>query len=759
MTTSAPTTFGDFLRFLRKRAGLTQSDLGAAAGYSVSFISTLESGKRRPDPAAVSQRFVAALRLENEPNLAARLLELAGGPAVLDVSSAAPAHAAGSTLPQLPVELIGRRDDVDWICRRLMVHPGRLMTLTGPPGIGKTSLALAAAHALQSLHRDGARFVALETVEQPELVAATIAAALGIPETPLAADQRLAAFLRDKEVLLALDNFEQVTAAATLVAELLAGCPLVRVLVTSRERLRLRAEQVYPVPPLGLAPACALFVERSRAADPTLAFAGDDLDTIEAICRKLDGLPLAIELIAAQSELLSPAALLARLNDRRLDMLQGGAPDLPPEQRTLTNAIHRSYSLLPPAEQGLFRALGGFAGGCDLAAVDMLGFDLGTVQALVHKSLIRMEPAGGERRIVQLETLRDYARRQLAAAGETEGVEEQRLAYLVALAERAEPQLHSAAQLDWLHRLEANLPNLFGALDFALAAHRPVAAVRLAAALSHFWVTRNHLAETMRRLTLLRAALAAQDLDDHLWARLLNCQATLAFYLGDFDQARGCYTAALEHAERAGNRADLAYALDGLGADAANRDDLAAARAFSEQSLAHALAIDDRWLAGLTLMNLGEIARTENDYVTAGRRYAESLAHLEIAGDPFFVAVAQINQAQVCLHEGNLAAAERYLRRSLDAGLRAESAQVVAPALEKLADVFARRDSTRAVRLFGCAEGLRHASGFAIQPVDQADHDKLHQELLGMLGTPDYHAAFTAGARQEWETIRALVEP
>ncbi|MCB0057964.1 MAG: helix-turn-helix domain-containing protein, partial [Caldilineaceae bacterium] len=142
MTTSAPTTFGDFLRFLRKRAGLTQSDLGAAAGYSVSFISTLESGKRRPDPAAVSQRFVAALRLENEPNLAARLLELAGGPAALDVSSATPAHAAGSTLPQLPVELIGRRDDVDWICRRLMVHPGRLMTLTGPPGIGKTSLAL-----------------------------------------------------------------------------------------------------------------------------------------------------------------------------------------------------------------------------------------------------------------------------------------------------------------------------------------------------------------------------------------------------------------------------------------------------------------------------------------------------------------------------------------------------------------------------------------------------------------------------------------
>lgn len=754
MSATVPTTFGDLLRFLRRRAGLTQGALAAAAGYSVSFVSTLESGQRNPNAAAVAERLVPALGLEQEPALAARLVELAGGAPAGQPALSAP---AAGVLPHLPVALLGRDLDIDWICRRLTAHPGRLLTLTGPPGIGKTSLALAAAHALQPIYRDGARFVALEAVTDPDLVAPALAAALGIAESSDAVGDRLAAFLRDKELLLLLDNFEQVMPAGELVAGLLAACPHLHVLVTSRERLRLRAEQVFPVPALGIAPACTLFVERAHAVDPQIDFSGADLEIIEKICRQLDGLPLAIELIAAQSEMLAPLALLDQLRDRRLDLLQGGASDLPAEQRTLTNAIHRSYALLPAEQQALFRSLGVFAGGCDLTAVAALGFDVGAVQGLVHKSLVRMTTSGGERRVVQLETLRDYARRQLAAGNETAGVEERRLAYLLALAEEAEPLLHSAAQFDWLHRLEANLLNFYGALDFALSAGRLGEAVRLAAALSHFWVTRNHLAEPTRRLDLLSTAAAAGALDDHLWARLLNCQATLAFYLGDFDRARGCYAAALEHAERAGNRSDMAYALDGLGAEAANRDDLGAARDYSERSLAHSLAAGDRWLAGLTLMNLGEIARVENDYIAAARRYAESLAHLEVAGDPFFIAVAQINQAQVCLHEGKLDAAERYVRQSLAAGLHIESAQVVAIALEKLADLFDRRGAAGSAPFFGCAEGLRHSADITIQPVDQADHDALRRRLHGALDGAEYRAAFDIGARQNWQAIRELV--
>jgi len=764
MAAPVPATFGEFLRFLRKRAGLTQGALAGAVGYSVSFISTLEGGQRRPDAAVVAERFVPALGLDAEPALASRLVELAGGRALFPAEQSAareepthPPQPGGTMLPQLPVDLIGRSHDIDWICQRLMAHPGRLLTLTGPPGIGKTSLALAAAHALQPLHRDGARFVALAAVEQPDQVAPAIAAALGVPETSRTAEERLAAFLRDKEVLLVLDNFEQVTTAGAVLASLLAACPHLRVLVTSRERLRLRAEQLFPVPALSTAPACSLFIERARAVEPQLAFSAADLDAIEEICRRLDGLPLAIELIAAQSELLAPAALLAQLRDRRLDLLQGGASDLPAEQRTLTNTLHRSYSLLPEAEQALFRALGVFAGGCDLAAAARLGFDLPVVQALVHKSLVRMTAAGSERRIIQLETLRDYARRQLAAAGETEAVEVQRLAYAVSLAEAAEPQLHSAAQTDWLHRLEANLHNFHGALDFALASGRLDEGFRLVAALSHFWVTRNHLADTMPRIVALRAAAATQALDDHLWARLLNCQATLAFYLGDFALARACYAAALTHAEHSANRRDMAYALDGLGAEAANRNDLTAARSLAERSLEHSLAIGDRWLAGITLMSLGEIARVEDDYATAGRRYAESLAQLEAIGDPFFIAVAQINQAQVCLHEGKLDAAERYVRQSLAAGLHIESAQVVALALEKLADLVERRDPAGPAPLFGCAEGLRHSADITIQPVDQADHDALRQRLQSALDGAEYRAAFDIGARQNWQAIRELV--
>ncbi len=605
-----PTTFGQLLRHLRKRAGMTQGDLAAAAGYSVSHISALEKGQRQPDPQAVAERFVPAFATLGEARLVDRMLELAAGDAI---------HGAP------PAKLLGRDAELDEICERLRNHPGRLLTLTGPPGIGKTSLARAVTHALAPFYADGVCIVWLGAVESVELVAPAIATALGIAENNLPPAARLVAHLRRREMLLVLDNFEQVMAAAQLVAELLAACPGLRFLITSRERLRLRAEQSIPIRPLDSRAAVELFGARVRAQDANHQLTTSEQDTVAEICRLLDDLPLAIELIAAHALMLSPAALLERLRDRRIDLLGQSGDDLPADQRTLTAALQRSYSLLTAEEQRLFRTLGVFAGSVGVDALEWFGFDLRTVQALANKSLLRLESAGSTRRAVLLETVRDYALLRLHEAGEAVAAEHGRLAWCVMLAEQAEPMLHSAAQTSWLQGLESDRYNFYAALRTALDTGSVADAVRICVALRHFWVARNHVAEIAAWLGAIHRAAEQVDLEEQLWVRLLNCEGTIAFYRAEYAAASVHFAAALARAEAIGDRQGMAYALDGLGAEAANRGDLPAARACSAASLVHSTSIGDHWLAGITLMNLGEIARMEDDLSQAARHYSESL--------------------------------------------------------------------------------------------------------------------------------------
>jgi predicted ATPase/DNA-binding XRE family transcriptional regulator len=728
-----PTTFGQLLRHLRKRAGMTQGDLAAATGYSVSFISALERDKRRPDASTVAAR------------LGDRLLELAAGDSSLGAPSA---HGATP-----PVKLLGRDAELDAIGQRLLSHPGRLMTLTGPPGIGKTSLALAVTHALTPFHTDGACVVWLGAVDTVELVAPALATALGIVESSQPPTVRLVAHLRRRQLLLVLDNFEQVMPAAPLVAALLAACPRLRILVTSRERLRLRAEQSVPLRPLDNRHAVELFVARVRVQDAHYQLSLSEHATIAEICRLLDDLPLAIELIAAHALTLPPAALLERLADRRLDLLDQRGADLPADQRTLTTALQRSYALLTADEQRLFRALGVFAGGVGLDALAWIGFDLRTAQALADKSLVWLASEGDDRRLAMLETVRDYALRRLLDAGEQAAAQYGRLGWCVALAEQAEPLLHSAAQTTWLRRLEPDLYNFYAALHDALAAGAVAAAVRLVVALRHFWVARNHVAEVARWLEAIYAAANTIDLDAQLWVRLLNCAGTIAFYRAEYMAANAHFAAALTRAQAIGDRQGVAYALDGLGVEAANRGDLTCARTCSVASLEHSTAIGDHWLAGITLMNLGEIARLEGDYAAAAQDYSASLHRLQLAGDPYFIAVAQINLGQVSLHQGEVVQAETMLRQSLAAGLQAESVQVVAPALEKLAGALARRDGATAGRYFGLAQGLRQASGVTVQPADLGDYDR----LVAQLAAAPTGAANNAGGRIDWPAIRTAV--
>jgi predicted ATPase len=408
---------------------MTQQALAAVTGYSRSLIAELERNSRLPDVEAVIRIYVPALGLEEERHLAAQLVELAAQargerPPVTGLQPKEEPYC----MPVPPTGILGRDAEIRHLCDRLLGHPGRLLTLVGPPGVGKTRLAQAVGLELQAFYRDGACFISLAPVRDPALVASTLASALNVYVGSARSPQsRLIEHLRRKELLLVLDNFEQLVGNASpaveLVASLVAECPGLYLLVTSRERLHLRAEQRYQVEPLGLPAAVELFAERCRSVDAGFALTEALRPTIEAICELLDRLPLAIELCAAQSDLLSPGQLLERLSpnplaatedasggrparaipesktrraglqDDRLALLADGAQDLPPRQRTLHSAIAHSYDLLDDGERRLFRSLSVFAGGSALEAVEAVsGWDEPRTPELAFEDLVRGAP-------------------------------------------------------------------------------------------------------------------------------------------------------------------------------------------------------------------------------------------------------------------------------------------------------------------------------------------------------------------------------
>jgi len=604
-----------------------------------------------------------------------------------------PERAFRFNLPAPLTSLIGREHEVAAACALLRRPQVRLLTLNGTGGVGKTRLGLAVVQELLVDFADGACFVSLAPISDPDLVLPTIVQALGLWEVgdrpPL---EHLKEYLHEKHLLLLLDNFEQVVAAAPLLVTLLEACPQLKLLVTSRVALRISGEHGFPVPPLALPDlthlpasevleqfaAVTLFLERARAIRPGFQLTPSHARTIAKICTYLDGLPLAIELAAARMNVLSPPALLARLS-HRLRVLTGGVRDAPARQQTLRNTLQWSYDLLAEQEQRLFRWLSVFVGGCTLEAAEAVcwvvqaGDDqassvLEGVASLLDKSLVQQtEREGGEPRLVMLETLREFGWECLERQGELQAARQAHAHYYLALAEQAEPHLMGPEQLLWFQQLERELDNLRAILQAATAggAEEREVALRLGAALWVFWAARGrNLREgrnVLERLLAGAGAIAAP-------ARLKALKA-LGMILWSQNDARGLEPVADEALVLARQLQDhwhMTFALI-LRATVlmADRHDDAEAQACLEEALNEARALGDRYLLVVALAHLGRLAWSQRDALRAIAWYEECLDLWRVTGDRVLPSIVLLKLAQAELSQGHAARARTLLEECL----------------------------------------------------------------------------------------------
>jgi predicted ATPase/class 3 adenylate cyclase len=657
-----------------------------------------------------------------------------------------PAH----NLPAQVTAFIGRERETAEAMRRLQEPDVRLLTLTGPGGTGKTRLALQVATELTGEYDDGVWFVPLAPVANPSHVAGAIAEKLGLREVSgERIEDTLVDYVRRRRLLLVLDTFEHVVAAAPLVSDLLAAAPGVQVLATSRAPLRVSGEVELPVPPLGLpasdeeptfdaiqgSAAVRLFVDRARAVRPGFALTATNASTIAAICSRLDGLPLAIELAAARIKLLPPEAILARL-DKRLPLLTGGGRDLPERQQTLRAAIAWSHDLLDPAEQTIFRKLGVFVGGFTLDAAEAVAAGggepenpvLDSLAGLHDNSLVQSDESGPgsdtDPRFTMLQTIQEFALEQLAAHGEQEAVRAAHAAFFVNLAREAEPRLIGPETITWLDRLDAERGNVHAALSWLRDRGDSDRAVQLAAAMWRVWWLRGRISEGRDHLDAVlgmpgQPATATR-------AAALDGAGVLAETQGDYARADAFHGEALALSRQIGDCVGIARALGNLGVVALDLGDIDRASALLEESLSAARDTRDRLTIATSLNDLGNVAQVRGDMERAAALYQESLSLRRQLGDATEIARSINNLGVLALYSGDFADARRLFQEGLDLYRKTGDRWGEAGTLTGLALAIRRVDTASdAANLlaesFALFEGIGDARNAAVAALNLAD--------------------------------------